>query len=129
MSYLYILQFTCLFLSTRCIPKYWKTKSLANLSDLKKEEANSLNLRIYQALSAQFQDVLSLSSCQETGLNAIELGMVFRIIKTCAFSYFHYFYVFFYVFKTASLFIKSFSYNYNNKLVFNMMSVFHDAIL
>ena len=84
-----------MFLSTRCIPKYWKTKSLANLSDLKKEEANSLNLRIYQALSAQFQDVLSLSSCQETGLNAIELGMVFRIIKTCAFSYFHYFYVFF----------------------------------
>ena len=93
-SYLYILQFTCfVFFSTRCIPKYWKTKSLANLSDLKKEEANSLNLRIYQALSAQFQDVLSLSSCQETGLNAIELGMVFRIIKT--FSYFHYFYVIF----------------------------------
>ena len=118
-----------MFLSTRCIPKYWKTKSLANLSDLKKEEANSLNLRIYQALSAQFQDVLSLSSCQETGLNAIELGMVFRIIKTCAFSYIHYLYVFFYVFKTASLFVKSFSYNYNNKLVFNMMSVFHDAIL
>ena len=61
---------------SRCIPKYWKTKSLSNLSDLKKEEANSLNLRVYQALSAQFQDILSFSSCKETGLNAIELGMV-----------------------------------------------------
>lgn len=34
----------------QCIPTYWKTKSMANLSDSKKEEANELNLRLYNEL-------------------------------------------------------------------------------
>ncbi|XP_066930008.1 pyridoxal-dependent decarboxylase domain-containing protein 1-like [Clytia hemisphaerica] len=59
----------------QCIPKYWKTKTMSNLSDLKKQEANELNLRIYQALCTQFEDVLVLAQ-QDTGLNTVQLGMV-----------------------------------------------------
>lgn len=35
----------------QCIPKYWKTKNMSNLSDMKKHEANELNTKIYLGLS------------------------------------------------------------------------------
>ena len=48
--------FSELFL--RCIPKYWKTKNMSNLSDMKKHEANDLNTKIFNAISNQYEDVV-----------------------------------------------------------------------
>lgn len=39
----------------QCIPKYWKTKSMANLSDVKKHEANELNTNIHHGLSHHYK--------------------------------------------------------------------------
>ena len=83
---LYTLQIISLLSPIRCIPKYWKTKSMSNLSDLKKQEANGLNLRVYQALSTKYQNVLSLNSQEESGLNVIELGAVIQIVDFCFFT-------------------------------------------
>ena len=41
----------------QCMPNYWKTKSMTNLSDLKKEEANDLNIRLFEELSASYKSV------------------------------------------------------------------------
>jgi len=58
----------------QCIPTYWKTKTVTNLSDLKKEEANDLNIRLYEELFAthKFVDKHVLSN----GQICIIIGMV-----------------------------------------------------
>lgn len=38
----------------QCIPKYWKTKNMSNLSDMKKHEANELNMKIFNAIAHQY---------------------------------------------------------------------------
>merc|ERR1712226_146680 len=39
----------------QCIPNYWKTKTMSNLSDSKKEEANELNLRLFDELCLTYK--------------------------------------------------------------------------
>ena len=58
----------------QCMPTYWKTKTITNLSDLKKEEANDLNLSLYEELSAvyTFVDKHVLSN----GQVCLVIGMV-----------------------------------------------------
>ncbi|XP_065659651.1 putative pyridoxal-dependent decarboxylase domain-containing protein 2 isoform X2 [Hydra vulgaris] len=37
----------------QCLPKYWKTKNLSNLSEIKKTELNELNVKIFELLIQQ----------------------------------------------------------------------------
>lgn len=48
---------------------------MTNLSDMKKHEANDLNLKIYEALSLHYKDSVALVS-NSNGLNSIQLGTV-----------------------------------------------------
>eukprot|EP00794_Sanderia_malayensis_P009111 gene9111-10084_t len=58
----------------QCVPNYWKMKDLSNLSDIKKKEANDLNLSILDRLSEEFSNLHQGKS--SSGQVFIQIGLV-----------------------------------------------------